>query len=209
MLTMKVFSRRRLSLRSAIVGPVVCVMGLMGCSEQPSPVVAPVSKAPAIDSKPEVTTDTIKTAPYEATVGGVKFTVPAAWEQKPPKSEFVLGEFSVPGEAGAGRLTLSSAGGGIEDNIGRWRDQFIPGPNDPEPKESEVTFDGNKGTLVELAGTYSDMLSRGQNKNWRMLGVAVPMGATNFFVKLTGPAATVTAARDEFLKFVESAKVDK
>lgn len=188
---------------------------LVGCGDAPqAKLEPPVTKAPAIESAGGTTAESQdgpkKTEPYEATVGGVKFKVPADWEEKPAKNQFVLGEFSIPGEGGPARLTLSSAGGGLEANIERWRGQFNPGPNDPEPRESEITFDGQKGTLVELAGTFSDMMNRGApSKNWRMLGVAVPMGDTNFFVKLTGPASIITTRREEFLKFVESAKVKK
>ena len=169
-----------------------------------------MAKAPALDSpkasKPQPTDGKLR----DVTVAGVKYSVPADWEEQPRKSDFVLGEFSIPGEGGAARLTLSSAGGGIEANVERWRGQFNRGPDDPEPKESEITFDGKPATLVELAGTYSDMFGGGApNKSWRMLGVAVPLGTTNYFVKLTGPAKTVTPRRDEFLKFVESAKMEK
>ena len=54
------------------------------------------------------------------------------------------------------------------------------------------------------------MFSGGRpSTNWRMLGVAVPLGPINYFIKLTGPQATVTAQKDAFVKFVESAKADK
>ena len=184
---------------------------LMGCGEQPKPAAeVPIAKAPAVDAPKASKSDAKKTEPYEATVAGFKFTVPADWTEQPPKSQFVLGEFSIPGEGGTARLTLSSAGGGIEANVERWRGQFHRGPNDPEPRESEITFDGQKGTLVELAGTYTDMFGGGSpTKGWRMLGVAVPLGSTNYFVKLTGPAAIVIPRHDEFVKFVESAKMQK
>lgn len=186
---------------------------LAGCSEQKPTVDVPVTKAPALESAAKTKPgkgSTTQSGDYDATVGGFKFKVPGDWEEQPPKSEFVLGEFSIPGPDGNARLTLSSAGGGVEANVQRWRDQFAPGPNDPDPRESEVTFDGHKGTLVELAGSYSDMLSRGgPNRNWRMLGVAVNIGPTNYFVKMTGPATTVNPRREEFLKFVESARMEK
>ena len=195
---------------------VLLVVGLvvLGCTEQPKPapeVPVPVAKGFDVEIVPGASPSlSAKTEPYEATVGGFKFTVPADWQEQPPKSQFVLGEFSLTGEGGSARLTLSSAGGGLEANIERWQGQFSRGPNDPEPRQSEITFDGQKGTLVELSGTYTDMLSAGNpGKNWRMLGVAIPLGPTNFFVKLTGPQATVTAQKDAFVKFVESAKADK
>ena len=194
---------------------VLIVVGLtiFGCNEQPKPapeVPVPVAKSFDVKVVPGASSSQAKTEPYEATVGGFKFTVPADWQEQPPKSQFVLGEFSLTGEGGPARLTVSSAGGGLEANIERWQGQFSRGPNDPEPRQSEITFDGQKGTLVELSGTYTDMLSNGNpSKNWRMLGVAVPLGPTNFFVKLTGPHSTVTAQREAFVKFVESAKADK
>ena len=195
---------------------VLLVVGLvvLGCTEQPKPapeVPVPVAKGFDVEIVPGASPSlSAKTEPYEATVGGFKFTVPADWQEQPPKSQFVLGEFSLTGEGGPARLTLSSAGGGLEANIERWQGQFSRGPNDPEPRQSEITFDGQKGTLVELSGTYTDMLSAGNpGKNWRMLGVAIPLGPTNFFVKLTGPQATVTAQKDAFVKFVESAKAEK
>ena len=188
-------------------------LAVFGCTEQPKPapeVPVPVAKAFDVEIVPGASPSTARTEPYEASVGGFKFTVPADWQEQPPKSDVLLGEFTIPGEGGSARLTLSSAGGGTEANLERWRGQFSHGPNDPEPRQSEITFDGQKGTLIELSGTFTDMFGGGRpSKNWRMLGVAVPLGPINFFVKLTGPHATVTAQKEAFVKFVESAKADK
>jgi len=191
----------------------VASLSVFGCAEQPkSAPEVPVRVAKAIDVEivPGTPGSSARTEPYEASVGGFKFTVPADWQQQQPKSDVLLGEFTVPGEEGAARLTLSSAGGGTEANLERWRGQFSRGPNDPEPRQSDITFDGQKGTLIELSGTFTDMFSGGRpSKNWQMLGVAVPLGPINFFIKLTGPQATVSAQKDAFIKFVESAKADK
>ena len=191
------------------------IVGLIsaGCAERPQPapeVPVPTAKPIGSEAAAKTSTAAAKTEPYEASVGGFKFMVPVGWQEQPPKSQFVLGEFSLPGADGAARLTVSSAGGGIEANLDRWRGQFNRGPNDPEPRESEITFDGQKGTLLELSGSYTDMFGGGKpSRDWRMLGVAVPMGPTNVFVKLTGPQATVTDQREAFVKFVESAKAEK
>ena len=189
----------------------VCGLFLLGCGDGPKPTGdIPVAKAPALEASKESKPRSTDSKPRDVTVAGVKYSVPADWEEQPRKSDYVLGEFSIPGPGGPARLTLSSAGGGINANVDRWRGQFNRGPSDPEPKESEITFDGKPGTLVELAGTFSDMMNRGApSKGWQMLGVAVPLGETNYFVKLTGSTATVTPRRDEFLKFIESAKMEK
>ena len=183
---------------------------LTGCSEQPAPLDTRVAKAPALESEtarsaPKSPAE--KSALRDTTVGGFEFKVPGDWEEKPPKSEFLLGEFTVPGEAGPARLTLSSARGGIEANLDRWRGQIQTGPKDPPASQSDVEFDGRTATLIELTGTYSDMFGGGApNKNSKLLGVAAALGEADFFVKMTGPAETVTARRDEFLKFVASAR---
>ena len=186
---------------------------LTGCSEQPAPMDTRVAKAPALESEtarsaPKSPAE--KSALRDTTVGGFEFKVPGDWEEKPPKSEFLLGEFTVPGEAGPARLTLSSARGGIEANLDRWRGQIQTGPKDPPASQSDVEFDGRTATLIELTGTYSDMFGGGApNKNSKLLGVAAALGEADFFVKMTGPAETVTARRDEFLKFVASARREK
>lgn len=162
------------------------------------------------DNKGDASAESAKQKPREVSVAGFKFMVPGDWEEQAPRSQFIMGEFSIPGEGGPARLTLSSANGGIEANVERWKGQFNRGPSDPDPRESEITLDGKKGTLLELSGTFTDMFSGGvPNKNWRLLGVAVPLGPTNYFIKLTGPATVVTPRKDEFLQFVDSARMLK
>lgn len=182
---------------------------LAGCAEQTKPAEVKVAKAPSVEAE---TTAKATARPVdesglrEAKVGGFVFKVPADWEEKPPKNEFLLGEFTIPGEAGPARLTLSSARGGIEANLDRWRGQIQTGPKDQPARQSEIQFDGRAATLIELTGTYSDMFGGGSpNRNSKLLGVAVALGEADFFVKMTGPGETVSARRDEFLKFVESA----
>lgn len=143
----------------------------------------------------------------ERNFDGAVFQVPVAWEEAATQSTFVKAEFQVPGPDGPARLTLSTAGGDVADNIGRWKGQFLREANDPAPKESSLTVDGRDATLVELFGNYQDMLKPGvPQQNSAMLGVVIPLRGTNYFVKLTGPRSTVTEARDTFLKFVETAK---
>lgn len=181
---------------------------LMGCSQPSRTIDAPVKPAKALVSegiRPSGSTSE-KSETKESLVGGFTFIVPGDWEEQPLKSEFTLAEYSLPGTAGSGRLTISSAGGSISENIERWKAQFNRGSDDEEARESPIKFDGRLGTLVELHGTFTDMFSaREAKKNSRMLGAAIRLDETNFFIKLTGPAATITERRDEFIKFVETA----
>jgi hypothetical protein len=54
------------------------------------------------------------------------------------------------------------------------------------------------------------MMSRdAPQENWRMIGVGIPLGERDFFLKLTGPNEAVAAVRDAFRTFVKSAKLTK
>jgi hypothetical protein len=143
----------------------------------------------------------------ERNFNGAVFQVPAAWEDVPPKSTFITAEFRVKGSGGPARLTLSTAGGDVPSNIDRWKGQFRRSPDDPAPKESQLTVDGRTATLVELFGGFQDTFGGGEPQpDSALLGVVIPLKETNYFIKLTGPRATVTDARETFVKFVESAK---
>ena len=186
---------------------------LIGCglTESDSNKEIPLAKAPPIDAVMSHNS-TVK-ASQASTVklyGGVKFEFPSGWEEKALSNAMILAEFSLPGEAGPGRLTLSTASGGMAANIDRWKSQFQRGAGDSEPNESKVTAAGKEATLIEVSGSYSDMFGgSGPKPNWQLLGVVIPIDSQhNYFVKLTGPRPTISARRDEFLKFVASAKFE-
>ena len=191
-----------------------CSLFALGCdvsnSESEAPV--PTAKAPPLST---ATASKESSKPLlEATerlIGGVKFEVPAGWEEKTLSNSMILGEYSLPGDVGPARLTLSTAGGGTSANLERWRGQFQTGPNDPPSSETQMTAAGKEVTLLDVHGAFNDSFGGGGPKsNWQLLGVAIPIDPDhNYFVKLTGPRETVTARREEFLKFVSSARFDK
>ena len=185
----------------------------IGCTNSDVEKNAPIqtAKAPAVESTTggESSNQTIK-EPTERRIGGVKFEIPAGWEEKALASTVLLGEFGLPGDTGPGRLTLSTAGGGTTANLERWKGQFQRGTDDPEPKETPLTIAGKASRLIEVSGTFTDTFGGGGPKShWQLLGVAIPIDAEhNYFIKLTGPQSTIAARRDEFLKFVESARFE-
>ncbi len=186
---------------------ILCLLTL-GCEDASrSSVEPPVPTAKSLEmaaAKSALPADS--TATVEKNFSGAIFQVPAAWEEVPRKSDVIIAEFKVNGAAGPGRLTLSTAKGSVEDNTSRWKGQFQRLGNDPDPRESKLSVDGKDATLVELFGSFSDMLSQsGPQPGSAMLGVVIPLRETNYFVKLTGPRETITEVRDAFIKFVESA----
>ena len=141
------------------------------------------------------------------------WTVPKSWIRKAPNS-MLLAEYAIPraeGDKMDGRLTVSQAGGTLEDNIYRWKGQF----SKKLDKEVQKTIDvgGVKVTLVDFSGTFDD--SRGMmgptvtRPDYRLLGAIFESDGRLNFIKCYGPAKTITARADEIKGFLNSLKIDK
>jgi hypothetical protein len=142
-------------------------------------------------------------------LGGVRLRSPEGWIRKQPRSGFTLAEFSLPrteGDSADARLTVTLAGGSVEANVERWRQQF--GEKPERESKQELKIDGVPVTVLDLAGTYSGqamgMASPPEKTGIRMLGAIFPVGGQLGFVKCTGPERTVTAHADEFHAFLQS-----
>jgi hypothetical protein len=97
-------------------------------------------------------------------------------------------------------------GGGVDENIQRWADQF---ERSPAPKRSTRTVRGFRVHLADISGTYLSpagpmMQSQGKKPGWRLLGAVVQGPEGLVFFKLTGPAAGVAAAQRGFAALIDS-----
>lgn len=146
----------------------------------------------------------------QLTLDRLTFAVPEGWQQKEPASNFILAEFALPkaeGDDADGRLTVSVAGGTVEANVQRWREQF-GGKPEGESQENKQIGD-LEITVVDYTGEFNDQ--RGpfappsQRANYRMLAAVIPVDGELHFVKATGPQATIAAHADRFHEFVGSA----
>jgi hypothetical protein len=146
-----------------------------------------------------------------AAAGGISWTVPARWTAGAGSSMRVA-TYAIPAAKGSdsGECAVfffgSGQGGGIDDNVARWAKQFEGAPT---PKSAAATVAGMRVTRAEVAGTYLApggpmMQSSGRKTGYRLLGAIVEAPGGNVFFKLTGPAATVAAARAELDALVAS-----
>lgn len=149
--------------------------------------------------------------------GGFSLEAPEGWKRVQPKSGIVETEFAIP-SAGAGlapgRMTVMGAGGSVQANIERWFGQFTQ-PDGSPTKDKATTktlkLAGCTVTLVDVAGTFKDMpggpFAGGQaveRSDYRMLAAIVETPERgSYFLKFTGPAATVAAQADGFRRMVE------
>lgn len=148
--------------------------------------------------------------------GAFTLEAPAGWQRVQPKSGMIETEFAIPSADGGatGRMTVMGAGGSVEANIDRWHGQFVQ-PDGSATKDKASTkklkVAGCDVTMVDIAGTFKDMpggpFAGGkpvERPDWRMLAAIVETpGRGNYFLKFTGPAATVAGEADGFRGMVE------
>jgi hypothetical protein len=148
--------------------------------------------------------------------GGFSLEAPAGWKQVPPKSGIVETEFAVPsdGDAAPGRMTVMGAGGSVQANVDRWYGQFTQADGSATKDKATtktLKLAGCTVTLVDVAGTFKDMpggpFAGGQaveRPDYRMLAAIVETPEKgSYFLKFTGPGATVAKHADGFRKMVE------
>ena len=124
-------------------------------------------------------------------------------------------EYVVPraaGDSDDGECTVITfgpgKGGSIDENIDRWVGQMSA--QRAAPTRTTRVSHGMNVTRVETAGTYTGMRMPGAppsppKSGWRLVGAIVEAPSGFWFIKLTGPNATVQAAAAELDAMVDSA----
>lgn len=104
----------------------------------------------------------------------------------------------------------AGGGGGVQANIDRWLGQF---EGTPESKTEEKEVGGKKYILLTAKGTFMESMPgagpfsggpKTAKPDTTMLAAILPSEQGDVFLKLTGPAASVEAMKEAFLKFTES-----
>ena len=194
----------------------VCLLWSVGCGDEHSPSVRGVPGPDRQSAHPTATprrppTQTRPQAQVDLSsptvdLGSLCLTAPGDWVRKQPRIGFVLAEFTLPRadeDESDGRLTVSRAGGSIEENVDRWRSQFGEKPR--KESRSEVEIAGIQVTLVDYSGSYrGDRGPVGERKGHRMLGAIVPQDGQSIFVKAYGPEKTMAAHAEKIRAFVGS-----
>ena len=153
----------------------------------------------------------------------LRFQATGDWKKVEPKSRIVEFEIQVPrieGDAQDGRLTIMGAGGSLEANIDRWKQQFeapSEGSIDDATKVSQLKVDAPaKVTMVDISGTFIDSMGGGPfaggtkvpRKNYRMLAAIIQTEQDgNYFVKLYGPKPTIDKNAKHFESLIKSVEI--
>jgi hypothetical protein len=136
--------------------------------------------------------------------GALTWKAPASWTAAPNPSTMRLATYHPPRAPGDGEdaeVAITRAGGETDANIQRWLGQFSE--HSPEIRTVSMVR-GMKITVVDVSGTFGagGMMMPGAapsaHPGWTLLAAIVETadsGGSPYFVKITGPTATVHAAR--------------
>ena len=144
--------------------------------------------------------------------GTLTFTKAAGWKDRPVASSMRVAEFVVPRATGDSEdadviiYYFAGGGGSAEANLQRWTTQF---ESAGKPTRTTSTVNGLQLTSLDISGTYVAEVRPGASERFnkpgfRMRAVVVETPKGPYFVKLTGPAATVEKAGAAFDQFLQS-----
>ncbi len=140
-------------------------------------------------------------------IADLDLKVPKSWKQSDAPRAMRLATFEIPaaeGDKENGELAVSSfpgGGGGIDANISRWVGQFSAEGREAAAHQGKAGE--NEYFIVNISGTFGKTSGppfaskTTPTPGQRMIGIILNLEGKNvYFLKLTGPDATVAAQID-------------
>jgi hypothetical protein len=134
----------------------------------------------------------------------LQWTLPRGWtESRAGGMRYATLKAPVAGRLDASVVVLPGPAGGELANVNRWRGQIGLPPID------EATLGSARSTLRAPAGPVAvyDFTSEGKQRT-RMIAGILAAGGNSWFLKMVGDDGAVAAARADFLRLLESLRID-
>jgi len=135
-------------------------------------------------------------------VADITFEAGESWRVEEPGSAMRKAQIAIPGDGGDASLIVfhfgRGQGGGVDANIMRWLGQ-LQAPGGGEVKDAETAtreVNGLPVTIVRAKGTYASGMPGGEKTpvtGSALVGIIVESPEGPVFIKITGPAKTVTS----------------
>lgn len=154
----------------------------------------------------------------------LRFDTPSGWQSKPPASSMRVAEFILPRAASDkadAALTVyffgRGSGGGVQANLDRWIGQMTQpdgrASSEVAKTETRKSKAGLPLTIVDITGTYVAEVTPGSTEKfnepgYRLIAAVVETPGGAFYVKLTGPAATVAQWHGSVVAFFDSLRAN-
>lgn len=134
----------------------------------------------------------------------LRWTLPKGWtDERQGGMRYATLKIPAKGRIDASVVVLPGPAGGELMNVNRWRGQIGLGPID------DAALAAARQAVPSKAGAVStyDFTSDGQKKS-RLIAGLLEAGGSTWFVKVTGDAEAVTAARADFLSLLGSLRLE-
>ena len=138
------------------------------------------------------------------------YDLPRGWKLLPPTKDRLV-NFAPAGdpEASCYLSFLPGSGGGLVENVNRWRKQLGAGPLEADEVAALPTHAllGREGSIVEAEGTFAGMGATAPRAGFALLGIVVSEPDGSLFLKLTAPAGIVKLERERFFALAKSLRL--
>lgn len=157
-----------------------------------------------------------------ASKADLNYAAPTTWQTQPPRSGMRKAQFLLPraeGDSEDGEMILfyfgRNEGGGVADNIARWRGMFTTTEGKPvgdeAVKQEKFEANGLAITLLDVVGRYAPSAmpgapATGPKDDYRMLAAVIETPGGPWFFRGTGPRATMEAHLPAFREMLNSVK---
>jgi hypothetical protein len=170
-------------------------------SKPPSPVAAAPKPAALPSNKPKAPAPKL-----------LLWDDPQQWK-KIPASGMRVASYQIPPAAPdkeIAELNVFSLGGDVESNIQRWVNEFKGFDPRTLSRSDRVVNDLSESVVEIPKGTFSGGMGDSEaSENFGLLGAIVTTSENIlYFFKLTGPSATVQAAREPFYQLLDSVRLE-
>jgi hypothetical protein len=143
--------------------------------------------------------------PPAVTGPALRWTLPNGWsENLSGGMRYATLKPATPGRVEVTVVVLPGPAGGELANVNRWRGQIGLAPID------EPALAGARKRIATKAGPVSvyDFESEGQARSRVVAALATAADGNSWFVKMSGDAAPVGAARGDFVRLLESLRFE-
>lgn len=135
--------------------------------------------------------------------GGLTWTLPKGWTtEKGAGMRFATLKAPIPGKLDISVTVLSGGAGGELANVNRWRGQIGLPPFD------EAALAAARQPLASKAAPIALFDFAGKGKTRLVAGLLTTPDGSTWFLKMVGDAAAVGQAKPEFLRLMESLRLD-
>lgn len=143
----------------------------------------------------------------------LEFESPEGWIAETPASTMRVAQYRLPGEgsedAEVAVFTFPGTGGSVDANIQRWIGQFSEADRE-NAAVTRKTVNDLPVTYLDISGTYTPGMMDGDSTrpqpDYRVLAAVIETPTDPWFVKLTGPSATVDQWEESFYQYVDSVR---